>query len=106
MITTAAEVERLTKLASADRGDAPGSRYGRWHTSYVPFAVAGQLVMADSNGVEDDESERESLDYIIGLVVNDSASVADIIANGWHVIPRALRQELGGLRHVRALAAE
>lgn len=104
-MTITETTDRLVNLALGDEygSHVPGSRYGRRSEHVAPFAAAAHMVVAWSNG--DDGDEQESLDFLMGLAVNDSAEIASMIAAGWHVIPRALRTELGGLRHVRTLAA-
>lgn len=99
-MTIATEIDRLTTLASADRGDAPCSRYGTRYADYVPFIVAGQWAMVAANGSDDESAE---LNDMTSLVVNDSPDVAYVICEYWFALPRALRQQVGGLRHVRSL---
>lgn len=80
---------------------APCSRYGRNGEECSYWAIACEVIYVEANGQDDDP--RLSLDYYQGLAVNDSDQVADLVVHNWYLLPRALRQQLGGKRNVRQL---
>lgn len=80
---------------------APGSRYGRNAEDCAWWAVAAETIYVDANG--NDDAPKLSLGYFMGLAVNDSEHLADMVLEYWHAVPRPLRRMLGTKAEVREL---
>jgi len=72
---------------------APCSRYGRNGAECAHVAIALEWITVHANGPSDDP--EASLDYLMGLVVNDSDDPAELIASYGYALPEPLRWLLG-----------
>jgi len=73
----------------------PCSRWGRNGAECAPVAWDLHLIYCEANGAPDDE--RESLDFYMGLVVNDHDDVASLIReHGTAEQLERYRDEIGG----------
>jgi len=77
-------IDEAIAFLSADGGRVPCSRYGFDSASCAPWAVACHLIYIDCNGAPDDD--YASLDYYMGLVVNDHDDIADLIREHGHAL--------------------
>lgn len=72
--------------------DAPGSRYGSTSDDCAWWAIAVECVYAESNGLPDEP--EESMDFAMGLVVNDSSEVETMLRDRWFAVPDALKEKV------------
>jgi hypothetical protein len=56
----------------------PGSRYGRTSADCAPVAYRAACVYRDANG---DEINEDLLDHLMGLTVNDSDGIEEILVD-------------------------
>lgn len=70
----------------------PASRYGRTTSDCSPWAVACEFIYCEANG--ESEYPNEAVEYYMGLVVNDDASVLELVLDYWHDVPDALKEHL------------
>jgi hypothetical protein len=77
-------INEMIQVAIGSGGATPGSRYGRDATDCAPWAVACHLIYVDANGEEGEVSD--SLDYYMGLAVNDSDGVEELVREHYHVL--------------------
>ncbi len=63
----------VREYVERDCGDAPGSRYGVKARDWQPIAIALANIMLRETG---EPHTEESLDHLVGLVVNDHDDVA------------------------------
>lgn len=77
---------------SRDSGAVPCSRYGRTGDETAWWAIACELVYVGANGEDDDPIV--ALDTLMGLAVNDSDSVLELIREHWYSLPEALQEYL------------
>ena len=74
MYETLAQYEE--HIRNSGTGDAPGSRYGCSAWNWVPVAAAASYIVDRETG----ESTPEGIDYVVGLVVNDSDDIGYVIS--------------------------
>lgn len=99
LTTDAATGERNGYLAT------PGSRYGSTSDDCAYWALANGVACCHANGVEEDlpSSLQDSLDYLMGLAVNDHPYIAEIALEYWEFLPAGLREQLGTKREVKRI---
>lgn len=79
----------------------PTSRYGRTADDNAWWAIAAEAVYESALG--DEGEPTESLEYLMGLAVNDSVDIATLVADYWFVIPAVLHAQLGSYEDVKQL---
>jgi len=77
----------------------PGSRYGLDTEDCSWWAIACQQI-AVAEGCDDYES---TLDYYMGLAVNNSDSMAEFVYENRYNVTRTVLRHLGGLRTIKEL---
>lgn len=75
-----------------DQYSVPASRYGRTAADCAWYALAIECVYVDANGEPDDL--EASLDYSMGLCVNDNDSVMQLLREHTHAIPIEVLEHL------------
>jgi hypothetical protein len=69
-----------------------GSRYGATASQCAYWAIAGEVVYVHSVGLPDDI--QSSLDHAMGLAVNDSDAVGEMVRDNLWLIPNDLAEKL------------
>src|SRR5437667_8320411 len=67
----------------------PASRYGRIAADCAWWAIAGEIIYVEANGEEGDP--HTSLDYLMGLAVNDHDDIGTLVCDYWYVLPLPLK---------------
>lgn len=71
---------------------APGSRYGTDANDCAWHAIAVACVYQEANGPSD--APDESMDWAMGLAVNDSDYVETIVYDNRHAVPHAVKEQV------------
>ena len=78
----------------------PCSRYGLDTEDCSWWAIACQQIAIAEWQVDEDE---ESLDYYMGLAVNDSDTMAEFVYENRYAVTRTVLRHLGGLRTIKEI---
>lgn len=86
------------QLLTTDRGQdighlqVPASRYGRTTSQAAYWALAGEVAYLYANGEANDLAA--SLDFMMGLAVNDHADLGELVRDHLWTLPQDLADQL------------